>query len=124
MKVEAGSLQWDRSLGCKDVIHAYAVIGDARQSEIAFVYLLASHSRILSHLDFSQVFGWIADIQSNGRPPNDRFRTKLSSLSFAVPVELAPSGRLRVHFQPLQRQMSALPDGVDRPTRYDKLIAS
>jgi hypothetical protein len=26
MKVEAGSLQWDRFLACKDIIHAYAVI--------------------------------------------------------------------------------------------------
>jgi hypothetical protein len=94
MKVEAGALRWDRSLARKDVIHAYAVIRDARKSEIAFVYLLASHSRILSHLHFSQVFGWIADIRSNGRPSGRHAQDKLSSKRLAVPAQLAFSGRL------------------------------
>jgi hypothetical protein len=91
MKVETGALWWDRSFAGKDVIHAYAVIRDARKSEIAFVYLLASHSRILSHLHFSQVFGWIADIRSNGRPSGRHAQDKLSSKGLAVPALMSAS---------------------------------
>src|SRR3981081_343547 len=48
-KVEASALQWDRFLSGKDSVHAHAVICHSGDIEIAFVYLIALHCRILSH---------------------------------------------------------------------------
>jgi hypothetical protein len=75
MKVEAGSLQWDRFLACKDIIHAYAVIRYACESEIAFVYLLASHSRILSHCISPSCSAGLPTSSRTGDRQDDMFRT-------------------------------------------------
>jgi hypothetical protein len=75
IRVEAGSLQWDRFLVCKDIIHAYAVIRYARESQIAFVYLLASHSRILTHCISPSCPAGLPTASRTGDRQDDMFTT-------------------------------------------------